>query len=238
MSVGILTDREERPAYVQFECRTVEDKQASIREGRYVAKDVDFALVTPSYSKDCVEYKVAQWLINIDRNLREERIPQKWADHWREAYKRWKAGQEMPLNGTPVKGWGVISPAQQAMLVAMNCLTVEDLAAANDEGLRRMGMGSVDLRNKAKTWLASMSDHGGVTVKMAALEQENAVLTASVESMQKQLDALKSMVKIEPQMQYAEARPAEITAGDLLDDTHDADSVVAPRRGRPPKQQR
>lgn len=230
MSVGELSDREERPAYVQFERRTIEDKQASIREGRYVAKDVDFALVTPSYSKDCVEYKVEQWLANIERNLRDERIPQKWADLWREAYKRWKAGQEIPLNGTPIKGWGVISPAQQAMLIAMNCLTVEDLAMANDEGLHRIGMGAIDLRNKAKTWLASMSDHGGVTMKMAAMEQENAILKTSVETLQKQVDALKSMVKAETQQVEYQQEPVEITASDLIDD-----EPPKPRRGRPPK---
>ena len=56
MSVGELISREERPAYVRFERRPMEDKAASIREGRYVAKDVDFALVTPPYSNDCVEY--------------------------------------------------------------------------------------------------------------------------------------------------------------------------------------
>ena len=102
----------------------------------------------------------------------------------------------------------------------MNCLTVEDLAGANDEGLRRMGMGAIDLRNKAKTWLSSMSDHGGVTVKMAALEQENAVLKASVDTLQKQVDALIAAVKNDaPQItQYYEPEKNEISASDLLDD--------------------
>ena len=237
MSVGELSGREERPAYVQFEVRTVEDKVASIREGRYAAKDIDFALVTPAYSKDCVEYKVDQWLANIERNLRDGRIPQTWADHWKEAYKRWKSGQETPLNGTPIKGWGVISPAQQATLIAMHCLTVEDLANANDEGLRRIGMGAVDLRNKAKTWLSSMSDRGGVTVKMAALEQENEVLKTTLETLTKQVEALKSMVKAEPQRVQYHQEPNEITAADLLEDVQVQVMEVAEqkRRGRPPK---
>jgi hypothetical protein len=143
MSVNDLVNREERPAYVQFERRAVEDKPASIREGRYIAKDVDIALVTPAYSKDCMEQKVDQWLSNIDRNLREGRVPQTWVDQWKESLKRWKEGQEMPLNGTPIKGWGVISPAQQATLIGINCRTVEDLAAINDEGIRRVGMGAI-----------------------------------------------------------------------------------------------
>lgn len=231
MSVGELTEREERPSYVQFETRTAEDKAASIREGRYIARDFDVALVTPPYSKDCVEYKVEQWLLNIDRNLNEGRIPEKWAEHWKESYKRWKAGQEIPLSGTPIKGWGVISPAQQANLIAMNCRTVEDLAAANDDGLRRMGMGAVDLRTKARVWLSSMSDHGGVTVKMAALEQENEVLKTTLDALNKQVEALKAMVKAEPQQVEYRTEENEITASDILDD-----APTVPRRGRPPKQ--
>lgn len=232
MTIGDISDREERPSYVQFEIRTVEDKNASVREGRYVARDIDIVLVTPSYSKDCVEYKVDQWLMNIERNLREGRIPQTWADHWKESYKRWKAGQEIPLKGTPIKGWGVISPAQQATLIAMNCRTVEDLADANDDGLRRMGMGAIDLRQKARTWLASMTDHGGVTVKMSALEQENNVLKTSVEALTKQVEALKLMVDNEPRTVERQESSHEITASDLIEDSP---APPPARRGRPPK---
>ena len=239
MSVGDLVNREERPAYVRFERRPMEDKAASIREGRYVAKDIDFALVTPPYSKDCVEQKVTQWLENLERNLRDGRIPESWATQWKAAYQKWKAGEEMPLNGTPIKGWGVISPAQQATLIAMHCLTVEDLALINDEGLRRIGMGAIELRDKAKNWLASMNDHGAISVKMAALEQENRVLQASLDTLTKQVEALKSLVPKYDSPPLVVSTP-EITAADLMNDEPDAinalEDTPAPRRGRPPKQ--
>ena len=233
MSVGELISREERPAYVRFERRPMEDKAASIREGRYVAKDVDFALVTPPYSKDCVEYKVEQWLINMERNVRDGRIPEKWADQWKASYNSWKNGQEMPLSGTPIKGWGVLSPAQQQTLIAMNCLTVEDLAGINDEGLRRIGMGAVELRDKAKNWLASMKDHGAVTVQLAAMEQENRNLATTVESLKAQVEALKNMIPRQPEMVQVGREP-DISAAELLED----DPIVEEpkRRGRPPKQ--
>lgn len=234
MSVGELISREERPAYVRFERRPMEDKAASIREGRYVAKDVDFALVTPPYSKDCVEYKVEQWLINMDRNVRDGRIPERWAEQWKASYNSWKNGQEMPLSGTPIKGWGVLSPAQQQTLIAMNCLTVEDLAGINDEGLRRIGMGAIELRDKAKNWLASMKDHGAVTVQLAAMEQENRNLAATVEALKAQVEALKNMIPRQPEMVQVGREP-DISAAELLED----DAVVEEpkRRGRPPKSQ-
>ena len=234
MSVGELISREERPAYVRFERRPMEDKAASIREGRYVAKDVDFALVTPPYSKDCVEYKVEQWLINMDRNVRDGRIPEKWADQWKASYNSWKNGQEMPLSGTPIKGWGVLSPAQQQTLIAMNCLTVEDLAGINDEGLRRIGMGAVELRDKAKNWLASMKDHGAVTVQLAAMEQENRNLATTVESLKAQVEALKNMIPRQPEMVQVGREP-DISAAELLEDEPVVEEPK--RRGRPPKVQ-
>lgn len=234
MSVGELISREERPAYVRFERRPMEDKAASIREGRYVAKDVDFALVTPPYSKDCVEYKVEQWLINMERNVRDGRIPEKWADQWKASYNSWKNGQEMPLSGTPIKGWGVLSPAQQQTLIAMNCLTVEDLAGINDEGLRRIGMGAVELRDKAKNWLASMKDHGAVTVQLAAMEQENRNLATTVESLKAQVEALKNMIPRQPEMVQVGREP-DISAADLIEDEPVVEEPK--RRGRPPKVQ-
>ena len=237
MSVGEVSNREERPAYVRFERRPVEDKEASLREGRYVAKDVDFALITPPYSKDCVEQKVTRWLEDLERGVRDGRIPQQWATLWKEGYQKWQNGQEMPLHGTPVLGWGVISPAQQKMLIAINCLTVEDLAQINDEGMKRVGMGGLELRNKAKNWLASVKDHGGLTIQMSALEQENAQLKASVDGLKAQVEALKGMIPQQPQMMQQPYVEQGISASDLLDDDPASVQTSEPpkRRGRPPK---
>lgn len=234
MSVDGIIDREERPAYVQFERRAVEDKAASIRDGVYRAKDVDFALITPPYSRDCVEQKVDQWLINLEHNVRNKRVPEQWANQWKESYRLWKEGQEIPINGTPIKGWGVISPAQQATIIGINCRTVEDLAAINDEGVRRLGMGAIELRDKARNWLASMKDHGSVSVKMAALEQENRSLKSSIETMAKQIDTLRSMISDTPE--YVEnTNNKEISASDVLEDVAIPTFTAKRGPGRPRK---
>lgn len=240
MSVGDVSNREERPAYVRFERRPIEDKEASLREGRYVAKDVDFALITPPYSKDCVEQKVTRWLEDLDRGARDGRIPQQWVDLWKDGLNKWKNGQEIPLHGTPILGWGVISPAQQKMLIAINCLTVEDLAQVNDEGMKRIGMGGLELRNKAKNWLNSVKDHGGITIQMTALEQENHNLKASIEGLKAQVEALKGMIPTHQPIQAFS--PEEITADDILEDgpenfVNEVPPIEMPkRRGRPPRQ--
>jgi len=247
-SVGDVMSREERPPLVRFERRPVENVAESVKQGRYVATDVDFALVTPPYSKDCIVHKVSSWLEIVKKNVRDGRTPQSWLDQWKELYRRWQNGQEMPLNGTPIKGWGVISPAQQEMLININCMTVEDLAVVNDEGIRRIGIGAMELKNKAVAWLASMKDHGAVTQKMAALEHENTTLKTSLDTLQRQVEMLKAMIPQQHAEVVVQRAPSEITADELLDGnvplvtsymrgTSEPVAQEPPkRRGRPPKQ--
>lgn len=178
---------EERPAYVQFELRAIEDRNATIKHGYYMTQDVEYALITPPYSKDCVEMKCADWLKKNDEDERNGRIPAAWRDKWKAAYQAWKNGQELPLDGYPIKGWGVLSPAQQQNLIAAGVKTVQDLAKINDEGLRRVGMGSVDLKNRAVAWLKA--EQG--PAKMA---QENAALKIKVDQQAEQISQLAATV--------------------------------------------
>lgn len=164
--------REDRPAYVRFEKRAVEDRAASIERGTYMTRDVDYALITPPYSKDCVELEAADWIRRMDEDVQGGRLPSNWRDKYKEAYAAWKKGEEVPLDGTAVKGWPVISPAQQKNLVSLGFLTVEDLANMNEEGMKRYGMGAQDMKNKAKAWLKAASGPGKVAAEIAALQAD------------------------------------------------------------------
>ncbi len=183
-------EKEKRPAYVRFERRPIEDKAASLAAGRAVSKDVDFALVTPPFSKDCVEYKVDTWLINMEKNLRDGRIKPEWAEIWKKGLENWRNGQEAPVNGTSVRDWSSISPAQVKNLLSAGCHTIEDLAAVNGEGLKRIGMGGMELRNKAKAWLQAAESHGPLVMEVSALKDENAQLKGTIDSLQRQVNAL------------------------------------------------
>lgn len=194
-AVGQVLERKERPAYVRFKRIAVEDKAESLKHGQWKGKDLDIAMITPPYSKDVIELKVTQWLSNMKQDVHNGRMPIAWAEDYEKDYERWKNGQEIPLRGTPIKGWGVISPAQQETLLKINILTVEDLAGVNDEGIRRIGMGSNDLKNKAVAWLAQLTDKGPLTVKMASLEAENAQLKVSTETLKSQVEQLSNQLK-------------------------------------------
>jgi hypothetical protein len=194
-TVGEMSNRKDRPAYVRFERRAIEDRTVKSVDGRWPKRDVDFVLVTPPYSRDVFEQEAPAWFAQMQAEVNNNRLPEEWYDRYVKAYDKWKTGQEMPLDGEPIKGWGVLSPAQQSNLIAMNVLTVEDLAAVNDEGLRRIGMGASELRTKAKAWLAQMKDKGPLTQKMAALESENIALKASNENLERRVKELSAQVE-------------------------------------------
>lgn len=215
--VGAVQERSDTPAYVRFERVAVENKAKSLEAGRFVADDVDFALITPPYSKDCIKIKVKQWLLNLDADVNNQRIPPEWRDKYLKAYDAWKNGQELPLDGTPIRGWGVISPAQQETLIRLNILTVENLAQANDEGLRRIGMGALELKTKAVAWLHDLNSRGHITQEMAALKVENENLKQQVETLMTQVAGLvKGVPRGTPEQNDLST---EISADDILPET-------------------
>lgn len=222
MSLEEVNSRKERPSFVRFERRSVEDKKASESAGHYVAKDIDYALITAPYSKDVFHIKCDSWFKDLEQQISMQRIPREWVEQYKKQYGAWKNGQELPVNGTPIRGWGVISPAKQETLIAMHILTVEDLAEINDEGVKRIGMGAVELKTKAKAWLAQLNDKGPLTMHVARVERENEVLRSSVETLQKQVATLMAHVKadVTPEVSH---ETSEITASDLIDD----DDIVA-----------
>jgi len=208
MSLALAIDNDVRMPYIKFERVAVEDTKASQEAGHYVAKDVDFVHVTPAYSKDILKYKVSSWLEQVKIDAQNDRLPKSWAEHYVKAYEAFKNGQELPLNGTAIRGWGVISPAQQETLIRLHVLTIEQLAAITSEGMSRLGMGGLDLKNKAVAWLTSIEKNGKPTMELAKLKKENKLLKSNQESMEEKITALTAMVeamkKPDPIGSYAE----------------------------------
>lgn len=239
--VGEVTSRtNEKAPFVRFERRAIEDVPASVAAGQYVAKDVDYALVTAPYSKDVFPTPVSEWFAQIKVDAAAGRFPADLIDRFQKQYGAWKSGQELPLDGTPIKGWGVISPAIQETLIAMHIQTVEEAAQMNDEALKRIGMGAVDVRNKARAWLAQMNDKGAITMQMAALQSQNTVLLSQVEVLSKQVETLLEAKKIEQprREQNIQNIPSvqAISAADILEPATHEELVAAytAKFGSPP----
>lgn len=219
--------REERPPYIQFERKAIEDKKETLRTGHYVAKNVDYVYVTMPGGRDVYGSRVDSWLAKQEGYARKNRIKPEWLDLYKDAYSRWKSGEEIPENGTPIKGWSALSPAQTETIIRAGIRTVEDLAVVNDEGLRRLGMGGRDLANKAKSWLSTASDTGKIALQNAQLEKENANLKVTVESLEEKVAILMRKVDSMDHTNYDVPRgTSEISADDILPETVTQDKIV------------
>ena len=208
-----MATREEKRPYCKFVRGAVEDHAASLKTGHYVAKDVDMVHITPAYTKDVIIREVGSWFEKLEGDFRNGRIPESWIPGYKKQYEMWKSGQEMPLDGTPIRGWGAISPALQETLCRMNILTVEDAAKMNDDALRRIGMGSVEVKNKAIATLKANESVGPVVMENAELRKKLDLAEANVQSLTEKVNRLAAMVE----GQTPHETPS-IAASDLMDD--------------------
>lgn len=197
--------REDRPSYVRFEKRPVENRALSISNGHYTTEDVDFAIITPHGTADEIPRVVSDWFEYLKQQVRDERTPQKFVDYYIECYEAWKKGEEAPLKGTPIKDWPPLSPAQRSNLISARVYTVEDLASANESTLGMLGMGARELKQKAENWLRSATDQGKMTEEMSALQVENKRLSTTVKRQEKLLETLRGEVQqlLESRVQHA-----------------------------------
>lgn len=198
----MLTIKENRPPYVRFETRAVEDRQASVDAGHYVGRDVAFALITPQGSKDCIEREVSDWFASAEQQVLEGRLPPEWLDAFKRSFKSWKDGQELPVEGTPIVNWPAISPAQVKMLLSIQIRSVEDLAAANEESLNRMGMGARALKQRAQSWLQSADGTGKSAEQLAALQVSNEELARKNSDLERLVKELAGKLEL-----LAESKP-------------------------------
>lgn len=180
----------ERPPYVQFEVRDIEDRTASIEKGHYVGKDIDFAIITPPGSKDKVERPALDWLAHLDEMVKLDRFNADWARQFRQAYKNWKEDAEPSVEGYDLRYWPGVTPSQYKQMKMLRLRTVEDVATMNEETINRLGAGGRSLKDRARTFLETSQRHGVASEAESALRAENEDLRAQQARMQAQLNQL------------------------------------------------
>jgi hypothetical protein len=156
-----------RPPYVKYEERSFEDRAATQAEGRLIMRSVDFVIIRQTGSKDTVETEAKPWLDSL-KNQKE--MHPDWISHFHKQFDAYKSGQEITPIGTHVKTWPLISKAQCDMLLNANLRTVEDVAGANEDSLRNVGIGARELQQKARAWLDNAQANGKGAEKMVSLQ--------------------------------------------------------------------
>lgn len=181
---------EARPPYVKFEIRAVEDRTATIEQGRPMHKDVDFAIITPAGSKDRIEKEAEAWLRDLADMVHQERFPATWLQAYKQAYQAFKENREAPEHGIPLADWPGVTPAQVNMLQDIGIRTVEHMAEATEEALNYIGMGARALKAKAQAYLDAAKDGGKTSEELAALRTQIEQLLARDKERDERLSAL------------------------------------------------
>lgn len=175
-------------ALVEFVRDAKQNNFKSAQEGRPIYDEKDFVrIMTPGDTKTTV-YREA-----TDQDKR--RFPKAWANYER--------GLEEVTEGTPLDQWNQISKSQTKELAHVNVRTVEQLISVSDANIQRMGPGFMQLRDRAKQYLASSTDDAA----RAKTERENAELREQMTLMKSQLEALQAAQKKDDDAPARRGRP-------------------------------
>jgi hypothetical protein len=209
---------DERKPYIKFETVPVEDRAAS-QAGIMAYRDVDFIVIIPHGSEGKTELReiYPDWLAKMKQQLgpvrapgadagtpfvMESRFPREWLDTIEKGYAAWKKGEELPVEGTPLKQWAVLPPAMLSNLIANHVYTIEQLANASDEAINPVGMGARLFRNRAQDWLRlnKESEQNKTALEVNRLREDKARMEGQIADMQNQMAALMARIPaVEPQ---------------------------------------
>lgn len=155
--------------FVTFFIEAVEIKAESEKQGRPVYRDVPFIkIVVPGDVNNIIERKASK--------EDELKFPKAWA--------RFKAEESDVLEGTPLEQWPQMSRSLVKESKFFEIHTVEQLANLSDINVSRMGMGYMELRNKAKAYLVAAAGTAGETAQAA----ENQRLKDMIADLQRQMN--------------------------------------------------
>jgi hypothetical protein len=181
----------QRPPFIVFEQRAIEDRNASIAAGGLVMRDVDYVIVRQVGCKDTVEKEAEGWLADIEKAAAQGTYPGEWVRHFREKYAAFKAGQAEPELGLSVRQWPSLSKAQAENLIAAGVRTVEDVAVMNEPTMQRVGMGARELKGKAKAYVESR-DQNKAAEQITALQAQLGDRETRIEALEARLAALEA----------------------------------------------
>ena len=124
---------------VKFFLKEREDKEATLKEGRPIYKDVEYVEIRVAGKRDAQACRPATW-------ADKQRFPK----HYEAFQKR----TEMPEEGTPLTQWPQISRAQVEEFAYMHVKTVEQLCDMSDTNCHKIH-GGLLLKRRAAEFLES-----------------------------------------------------------------------------------
>lgn len=197
--------RDERDSAVpRFFMEAVQNKAKSAAEGRAVFD----------------EREMVEVIIPGDRKTVSVRyVSDEHRNRWPRQYQAFKAGQEAPVSGTPIREWPFINRAQAEELAYAHVLTVEQLAGLTDDLLlKAVPRGGYELRSAAQRFLDAAKSAAPSEQLAAELAERDATIAAMKEldaAKSARLDALEAQMATLLQAQQPQAAQAPVKSGKL-----------------------
>lgn len=180
--------------YVTFSTLAEEDAAETRLQGKVVFVDRHYARITPPGSRDIQIERVDRWWKKLDQLIQTNRMPREWKARWVQHFEQYRKGIEIPVDGTPIRGWKLLSGAQQETLIRANILTVESLATLTAEAKAHIGMGAIEMQRRAQAWIEQTTSAEGASLKISSIEAENKTLRETVQCLTEKMEALSKVV--------------------------------------------
>lgn len=164
-------------AIPRFYMKAVKNEFETQRQGRPIFRDVEYVEINVPGDRRTV----------VDRAVTDEH-----RRRWPREYEAFKAGQELPVEGTALEEWGGVTRSQVEELRPFKIRTVEQLAALSDDQLgKAVPMSGFSLREKAQRFLEQAKG----AAPMEKLAAENEDLKASMQVRDDRIKALEEQVQ-------------------------------------------
>jgi len=181
--------------YVRFYQKEVKNDFLSNKENRPIFEMRDFVRIEiPGNSYSIIDTYAGEH--------HKKSYPQQWAHYQNE--KR-DLGEDDHIQGTFLKEWALLTPAQAKELKHFHFYTVEQVANASDAQLSpiRMivGMGEHSFREKARAFLAAANGAAAVEAEKKEVEKRDAQineLQARLEEQSRQMSELMARLTSKP----------------------------------------
>ena len=163
----------DKTLFVKFFTKQRKNETESLEEGRPIYKDVEYVDIKVPGNRTGGASRPATF-------KDKQRFPRHYA-----AYKQ---REEMPVEGTPLAEWPIMSRSQVEELSFHNVKTVEQLVAMSDS-LASQFMGMNGLKAKAKMWLEDSEETARIN-KIQSLESSNIEKAEKIATLESQVLSL------------------------------------------------
>lgn len=180
---------------VTFYMDKAKDEVETAKQGHPIFKEIPHVRIAIPGDRDVVTRPV--WDDGNNPLSDTYRFATKW--------QRFLEGQHEPVVGTPLSEWPGVTRSQVEELKYFQVLTVEAMAEVPDVSLAKMGAGYLQLRQKARDYLATAAKAAPAAQMRAELE----VRDGQIAALQSQLSEMAAAMKQSAETKRGPGRPAK-----------------------------